>query len=83
MTVAVFEIHRTASVHARGDRERSQTMADNITDRENKDQESGRPVQLDKDKQDKMGQGDKDRQPHQDKPDMEHGQKPGQQHQNR
>jgi hypothetical protein len=51
-------------------------MADDIKDRENKDQESGRPVQLDKDKQ------DKDRQP-QDKPDMEHGQKPGQEHQNR
>jgi hypothetical protein len=60
-------------------------MADQIKNRDNKDaEESGRPVQLDRDKQEKTGQqqGDKDRQ-HQDKPDMEHGQKPGQQHQNR
>ena len=57
-------------------------MADKIRDndkiKDNKDaEESGRPVQLDRDQPKKPGQ-------HQDKPqhdkDMEHGQKPGQEH---
>jgi hypothetical protein len=64
-------------------------MADQMKERDNKDaQESGRPVQLDREEQGgKTGQqqgGQHDKQ-HQDKQGSEHGQKPGQppQHQNR
>jgi hypothetical protein len=82
MTVALTGL--TASRRTRAEIPKgAPTMADDIKNRDNKDaEESGKPVQLDKDKQDKMGQGDKDRE-HQDRPDMEHTQKPGQQHENR
>jgi hypothetical protein len=64
-------------------------MADQMKERDNKDaQESGRPIQLDREEQGgKPGQqqgGQHDKQ-HQDKQGTEHGQKPAQppQHQNR
>jgi hypothetical protein len=61
-------------------------MADQMNDRDNKDaQESGRPVQLDREEQGgKAGQqqgGQPDKQ-HQDKQGMEHGPKPAQPQQN-
>jgi hypothetical protein len=56
-------------------------MADDIKNRDNRDaDESGRPVQLDREKDDKVQHQDKDKQ--HDKPAGEQAEKPGQ-HQNR
>jgi hypothetical protein len=54
-------------------------MADKLKDRDNKDAESGRPVQLDREQDRKPGeqQGGQHDKPH-DKPGTEHGQKPPQ-----
>jgi hypothetical protein len=62
-------------------------MADRIKDQDNKDaEESGRPVQLDRERQGRkpgQHQGDQHDRPQHDKQGMEHAQKPGQHQPNR
>ena len=54
-------------------------MADQTKEHDNKDaQQSGRPVQLDRDEQ--SGKTNQQQRKPQDTPDMGHGQRPGQEH---